>query len=48
MHGNTLDDAGVVHEDIDLTDLSMELFDQCLHIVFFGNAPPQPAGRKAA
>ena len=33
MHRDTLDDTSVVHEDIDVTYLSVDLLYECLHSV---------------
>ena len=34
MHGDALDDAGVVDQDVDLSYLLVDLLHECLHVVF--------------
>ena len=37
MHGDALDDAGVVDEDVNLADLSVDFLDESLDVVFLRN-----------
>ena len=37
MHGDALDDTGVVDEDVDVADLSVNLLHESLYVVLFGH-----------
>ncbi len=37
MHGNALDDAGVVHQDVNLSYLLVDGLHKSLHVVFLGD-----------